>query len=165
MPSGLLLHCSTPYLSGDVPQVSWRNYRLVFPYVQLSVSRGSRSGDFGNNAAEPSPACWEARHPLRYSADGASAAGGGRGNRRCYFGNHPLRAQSLSPGLDRGFGAFFALHFHPAWCTPAYIASASKIAFSRLRCGKSSGSAARRYQNTCILPALLRRCPSAKRLL
>jgi len=40
------------------------------------------------------------RSPLPYSADGASAAEGGRGDRRRGTENHPLPAQSPSPKLD-----------------------------------------------------------------
>jgi len=72
------------------------------------------------------PARWEARHPpldrgfhpldrgfhLPYSADGAAAEAVGRGDRRRSPENHPLPAQSPSPSLDRGFGPFFASHFH-----------------------------------------------------
>jgi len=56
--------------------------------------------------AEPTPARWEARRPplkrgfhLPYSADGASAAGGGRGDRRGRLGN---RSRWIAASVDRG---------------------------------------------------------------
>ena len=65
---------------------------------------GLGSSYFESNPAEPTPARWEARHPLPYSADGApcsgdcaSAAGGGRGDRRHYAETTlSSRAQRLS---------------------------------------------------------------------
>jgi len=48
-----------------------------------------------------------------------------------YFENRPLsalRAQSLSPNLDQGFGPFCALHFRAAWCARANTWSVPRIA-------------------------------------
>ena len=56
--------------------------------------------------------CEQPGESSRKDAGKMPAVRDGRGDRRHGPEKHPLPAQSPSPSLDRGFGPFFALHFH-----------------------------------------------------
>ena len=99
------------------------------------VCAGERDVYFDNHPAESSPARWEARypplkrgfHPL-YSPDGASAAGGEKGNRKCCFGNAHLRS-----------ALHFASHSRAAWCALTNIGSRSWHFYKSLACPEYPG--------------------------